>query len=158
MILLALATSACHVPPPAAPARSPAHKRFTPNPRARHDGEISSISLDELFALQQSDGALIFDSRPEFFYRQGHIPGAIHLHAAHCDPAIERLKPVINRALEAGRMLVVYCSASTCRDARTLSRHLSREGIPVSIFSGGMRQWHEASLPVSTEPSALPSD
>ena len=59
-------------------------------------GDISSISLEEMFALQGSGNALIFDARPGYLFHLGHIPGAESLPKSDCENSVakmdERLK------------------------------------------------------------------
>ena len=95
-------------------------------------GEISSISLEDFFMLQQSGKALIFDARPAFFYDLGHIPGAINLPKNDCDEAIANREAEIKAALAAGKTIVVYCTSLTCPDARTVAIHISGFGYPAS--------------------------
>ena len=99
------------------------------------------------FTLQQSGKALIFDARPAFFYNLGHIPGAINLAKNRCDEAIHAQETAIKAAVDAGQTIVVYCSSSSCPDARTVAIHISGFGYPAKIFYGGMDEWREASMP-----------
>ena len=151
---LVLASCADTAPAPAEtkPAetaeRAPEKKPYKKPPRMNNRGEIGSISLSEVFSLQQSGQAMIFDARPAFFFGLGHLPGAINISAhGDMDTAIHKREKEIEAALAAGRTLVVYCTSPTCPDARTLARHLSGFGYPSSIFSGGWDEWKEAGLP-----------
>ena len=110
-------------------------------------GKVSSISLGDFFALQQSGKAVIFDARPAFFYSLGHIPGAINLPKTHCDKAIATREPAIQAALAQGKTLIVYCSSITCPDARSVAMHLSGFGYPAKIFAGGWDEWRSANIP-----------
>ena len=88
-------------------------------------GEISSITLSEVFSLQQSGQAMIFDARPAFFHGMGHIPGAVNIPAKNCDPVIHAREQEIKAAVDAGKTLIVYCTSPTCpdeveSDARTM--------------------------------------
>lgn len=118
------------------------------NPRARYYGKISSLGFEEFFCLQQSGSLLLLDARPSYFYGIGHIPGAIHFPTGDdLDERIENALPVLKQALEDQKTIVVYCSGYGCRDARTLSRHISRHKLPVSVFGGGWRAWKKAGAP-----------
>ena len=110
-------------------------------------GVVSSISLDDFFALQQSGKALVFDARTAFFYHLGHIPGAINLPKNRCDEAIAARESEIKTALAAGKTIIVYCSGITCPDARTVAIHISGFGFPASTFSGGWEAWRQADMP-----------
>ncbi len=153
-LALALALASCAgparqtpTPPPQGPP-PPAAKPESKKPvRMNGRGAVSSISLDDFFALQQSGKTLIFDARAAFFYQLGHIPGAINLPKNHCDQSVAARESEITAALAAGKILIVYCSSITCPDARTVAIHLSGFGYPVRIFSGGWEAWKEADLP-----------
>ena len=153
-LALALALASCAgparqtpTPPPQGPP-PPAAKPESKKPvLMNRRGAVSSISLDDFFALQQSGKTLIFDARAAFFYQLGHIPGAINLSKNDCDQSIAARESEIKAALAAGKILIVYCSSITCPDARTVAIHLSGFGYPVRIFSGGWEAWKEADLP-----------
>jgi rhodanese-related sulfurtransferase len=147
---LALVLVACAGPSPA-PAPVPKKQDSAAQPKAPRINtrdQVSTISLEDVFALQQSGKALIFDARPAFMYKLGHIPGAINLSKNHCDEVIASREPEIKSALAAGKTIVVYCSGPTCPDARTVAMHISGFGHPASIFSGGWDAWKSAELPV----------
>ena len=126
------------------PAITPAYKKPV---RMNGRGELSSISLEDFFALQQSGKVLIYDARPAFFYHLGHIPGAISLPKNRCDESIAARQSEIQAALADGHPIVVYCTSLTCPDARTLAIHLSGFGYPASVFSGGWEAWRQADMP-----------
>lgn len=135
-------------PPVATRSTSPAAKPESKKPvRMNGRGTISTISLGDFFALQQSGTALILDARPSFFYHLGHIPGAVNLPKNRCDEAIAAREATIKTALAAGKSIVVYCSSSTCPDARSVAIHLSGFGYPSRIFTGGWEAWREADMP-----------
>ena len=155
ILVLALALASCARPAQPAPASPAAHPQqvssaATPdsrNPARQSDrAAVSPISLGDFFALQQSDQALIYDARQAFFYHLGHIPGAINLSQKQCDAAITARAPEIRAALAAGKTIVVYCSSSTCPDARTVATHLANSGYPARVFPGGWEEWRTADL------------
>jgi len=133
--------------PPTAQTPSASEPAYKKPVRMNGRGAIATIPLADFFTLQQSGKALIFDARPAFFYSLGHIPGAINLSKNHCDESIHAREAEIKAALAAGRTIVVYCSSSTCPDARTVAIHISGFGYPAKIFYGGMEEWREASMP-----------
>lgn len=110
-------------------------------------GEVSSISFEEFFALQESGKVLLYDARLPIFYRIGHIPGAINIPLHDCDTTIHEREEEIKSALAEGKTIVTYCSGITCPDARSLARHISGFGYPASVFSGGWQAWTDAGLP-----------
>ncbi len=149
--LVALAIAACagtNHPQPASHTDSVATKPKYKKPvRMNGRGEISSISLDDFFTLQQSGKVLIYDARPAFFYQLGHIPGAISLPKNDCDEKIATREGEIKAALASGRKIVAYCTSFTCPDARALAIHISGFGYPVAVFDGGWDAWKDAGMP-----------
>lgn len=145
-LAIAFGFASCTAPVKEAPAPE---KKTTPKktPRMNDRGKISSISLTDAFALQQSGRALIYDARPGFFYGLGHIPGAISLPKTNCDEQIVAREAEIKAALAAGKTLVVYCTDMLCPDARTVAIHLASFGYSSSTLSGGWESWKESGLP-----------
>lgn len=150
---LALALSACADKPAPAPAvanTKPAAQTksdYKKPVRMNGRGEVTSISLEQFFELQQSGKVLIFDARPTVFHAIGHIPGAISLPRINCDANIAKREEQIKSAIKDGKVIVVYCTSLTCPDARAVANHISGFGYPSSIFSGGWDAWKEAGMP-----------
>ena len=153
--LLAAAIGVSSCAPPAAPTVSPAPVRKTDAPappvktapRLNGRGKVSSISITELFTLQQSDQAYIIDARPGFFYGLGHLPGAVNIPKTDCDTQIAKREAEIKAALAGKKTVVVYCTNLLCPDARTVARHLASAGYSSSTLTGGWESWKEAGLP-----------
>ena len=110
-------------------------------------GKISSISITDFFAKQQSDSVLTFDARPAFFYSLGHIPGAINLPKTDCEAQIVARESQLKEAIAAQKTIVVYCTNFLCPDARTVAMHLADHGYPSSTLPGGWENWKESGLP-----------
>ena len=149
VVTIALGIASC-----APPAPEPPFKPVTAAPAAKpipvgmnRRGEVTSISLTELFALQESGRALVFDARPAFFYNLGHIPGAISMPKSGCDAHIVKREAEIKAALAAGKTIVVYCTNLLCPDARTVAQHLASAGYSSSTLPGGWDAWKESGLP-----------
>jgi 3-mercaptopyruvate sulfurtransferase SseA len=128
---------------PAAPEKP----KFKKPPRMNNRGEVTSISLEQVFMLQQSGKAYIVDARPGFFFGLGHIPGAINLPKNTAEEAIHHREAEIKEAIASGKTIVVYCSSFTCPDARSVAIYFSGFGYPASIFSGGWDAWKDAGMP-----------
>ncbi len=149
----AIGVSACTPPPaPEAPVKQVAAPVAKPKPKPKpvlmnSRGKVSSISLTDFFALQQSGEVLIFDARPAFFYNLGHIPGAISLPKTDCDAQIVKREAEIKAAIAAGKPIVVYCTNLLCPDARTVASHLASFGYSSSTFGGGWDSWKESGMP-----------
>lgn len=151
-MLLTLAFAAglasCAQPLPEAPVKKLATAPAKPTAvRMNGRGKITSISLTELFALQQSGNVLIYDARPGFFYGLGHIPGAINLPKTDCDDQITKREAEIKAALAAKKPIVVYCTNLLCPDARTVATHLASRGYSSATLAGGWESWKESGLP-----------
>lgn len=118
-----------------------------PLPRSQR-GEVTSISLEKFFELQQSGKAYIIDARPTFFYKLGHIPGAVSM-PAHMGPDsyIDAYKVPLEAAIAAGKPVIVYCTNLMCKDARTFSSYLSKRGYSCAVFQGGWDAWKDAEMP-----------
>ena len=148
LVALAAGLASCAQPVPEAPVKKAAapaakHKAVGMNQR----GKVTSISLTELFALQESGNVLIYDARPGYFYMLGHIPGAISLPKPDCDAQIVKREAEIKAAIAANKPIVVYCTNLLCPDARTVANHLAGFGYSSSVLSGGWDSWKEAGLP-----------
>ena len=132
-------------PPPAEKKQAPTAPKKPVRMNGR--GKITSISMEDLFTLQQSGKALIFDARPAFYYHLGHIPGAISLPKSNCDAEIAKREEQIKNAIAAGKTVVVYCTSFTCPDARAVAIHLADFGYSSSTMPGGWDAWKESGLP-----------
>ena len=145
---IALGLASCAQPVPQAAAPAPPVAADKKPVRMNERGKITSISLTELFALQQADQVLLYDARPGFFYHLGHLPGAISLpKSADCDEQITERKAEIKAALAAKKTIVIYCTNLTCPDARTVAIHLAGFGYSSSTLTGGWEAWKESGLP-----------
>jgi rhodanese-related sulfurtransferase len=146
---IALGIASCappaHEAPPVKKVETPAAPPKPPRMNGR--GKIASISLTELFALQQSGQVLIYDARPGYFYNLGHLPGAISLPKMNCDAQITKREDEIKAALAAKKIIVVYCTNLLCPDARTVANHLAGFGYSSSVLTGGWDSWKESGLP-----------
>lgn len=150
---LALAFSACAPQEPRGPTDpkvanvKPAEPAPKKPVRMNDRGKVSSISLTDLFALQQSGQVLIYDARPGFFYNLGHLPGASSLPKMNCDEQITKREAEIKAALAEKKTIVVYCTNLLCPDARTVANHLAGFGYSSSVLTGGWDSWKESGLP-----------
>lgn len=100
------------------------------------------LSLDEFKSLLL-ERVFVIDARPQAFYDQGHIPGAMTLPLNSFDPVqlVGKIHP--------DDTIIVYCSDIACHDSHKLAERLSRSGYAhILIFSGGLEEWSSAGLPV----------
>jgi rhodanese-related sulfurtransferase len=140
-------TDGPHLDPAARPKTSPNNPQSPKPVRKNSRVAVSSISLENFFALQQSGKALVFDARLGFFYHLSHIPGAIHLPKQNCANLIRQRETEIKAALAAGKIIVVYCSSSNCPDAMSVATQLAGFGYPTAVYAGGWDAWKDADLP-----------
>lgn len=129
----------------AAPETSPAPPKKKPRLNGR--GKVSSISVEDFFVLQQSGSVLLYDARPAFFYKLGHIPGAISMPKNRSEWDIPAREAEIKVAIAAKKTIVVYCTNFACPDARTVARRLAGYGYSSSTLTGGWDSWKDAGLP-----------
>ncbi|MEX1048265.1 MAG: rhodanese-like domain-containing protein [Akkermansiaceae bacterium] len=152
---LALAIASCAQPVPGSPvvvtgpdAQNPEPvKPPKKKPMMNGRGKVSSISLADAFALQQSGKALIYDARPGFFYSLSRIPSAISLPKPGASAQVAAREAEIKTALAEGKTIVVYCSNFACPDARAVAIHLASYGYSSSTLTGGWEAWKESGLP-----------
>ncbi|NJM38427.1 MAG: rhodanese-like domain-containing protein [Akkermansiaceae bacterium] len=134
-----------------APSRDAHVAKPAPSPKkpvaAKKSGEVTSMSMEDFFPLQQSGGALIYDVRPSLYYQLGHIPGAIHFPKSNCDALIVSRKAEIETAIAAKKPIVLYCTDLACPDARTVAMHLASNGYSSSTLVGGWESWKNSGLP-----------
>jgi rhodanese-related sulfurtransferase len=115
--------------------------------RLRYETDVSDVHAD---LTAGEPGVVVVDSRGENAWRQGHLPGAVHLPTGD----IARLAA---RRIPAGATVVVtYCWGPGCNGATRAAYELARLGYPVKEMIGGYQYWVEEGLPVQT-PTGLTS-
>ena len=110
-------------------------------------GRVTRIPLGDLFHLQQENRALIFDVRPAFVYKLGHIPGAVNWPKTSFKSQLAVHEPQIAVARAAQKPVVLYCVDFACPDARTVASWLAERGHSVSVLEGGWDAWKTGDLP-----------
>lgn len=119
--------------------------------RTSENLNISSISMEDVFKLQQADRAVIIDARHPYYYGLGHIPSAINIPSEECEPIIRKMDDDFKEAIKENKVIIVYCSGVLCKDARIVARHIARNGHLVHKFYGGWGAWQDAGLPAEFE-------
>jgi rhodanese-related sulfurtransferase len=122
---------------PASPARAAAH--FAE--RLSFETDVSDVHAD---LEARSAGLLVVDSRGDLAWRQGHLPGAVHLPTAE----------IATRAAEeipAGTVVVTYCWGPGCNGATRAALQFARLGYAVKEMIGGYEYWVREGFPVVTE-------
>jgi rhodanese-related sulfurtransferase len=88
----------------------------------------------------------IVEALPEKFYRDGHLPGALHLPHTEVAERAPRLLPDKNAAI------VTYCASDTCQNSHIAAKLLEQHGYTdVSVYAGGKQNWSEAGLALETD-------
>jgi rhodanese-related sulfurtransferase len=88
-------------------------------------------------------GFTLVDTRDLAAWRQGHIPGAVHLPRAMIPVRAERL---LDRTLP----IVTYCWGPGCDGATKAALEFARRGYPVKEMIGGIEYWIREGFPVET--------
>ena len=85
--------------------------------------------------------AVIIDTRPDFQYKLGHLPGAINIPYDN-----NNLPELIDKYALKNQALIVYCSSAHCNAAELLAEKLRELGCKmVSVYPGGWEEWERVS-------------
>jgi len=103
--------------------------------------KLKFVSTTELTLLINREDALVLDVRTHDDFKRGHITGARNIPLAQFAGQISSLE----KAKDAP--IIVVCQAGM--SAQGAAKQLSAAGFSrVSVLTGGMGKWSEASLPV----------
>ncbi|MEO3789793.1 rhodanese-like domain-containing protein [Nonomuraea sp. B10E15] len=126
--------------PPAAPADATAF--FTA--RLTYQADVSDVHA----SLESGDpGFVLIDSRSADGWRQGHVPGAVHLPTGHI-PA--RAAGLLDPAVP----VITYCWGPGCDGATRAALALAMLGYRVKEMIGGIEYWIREGFPVGTTTGA----
>ncbi|NYF57349.1 rhodanese-like domain-containing protein [Micromonospora purpureochromogenes] len=120
--------------PPADPAVAAAH--FLD--RLTFETDVSDVHAD---LTARVPGLMVVDSRGPDAWRQGHLPGAVHLPTAEIATRAAELVP-------AGTAVVTYCWGPGCNGATRAALEFARLGYRVKEMLGGYEYWVREGLPV----------
>jgi rhodanese-related sulfurtransferase len=102
------------------------------------------IPLETAASLHASGEALFVDSRHEFDFRLGHIPGAICVPLKASDTIIARLGTTKDRPI------VVYCDGADCNSSLEVGAKFSAAGYAkVYVFFAGWSAWLASGQPTA---------
>ncbi|WP_345714205.1 rhodanese-like domain-containing protein [Kineococcus glutinatus] len=98
-------------------------------------------------------GFVLVDSRGEEAWRQGRVPGAVHLPTGEIPARAAKL-------LDPAVPVVTYCWGPGCNGATRAALALARLGHEVREMIGGFEYWVREGFPVATDAgtSARPAD
>ena len=149
--VVALLLAGCTGPPtsPATPTvtprpATPAQKAPTPAPaptKPPERGRLTTIGIEQIFALRLKGQVLMVDVRRGIFHQLGHIPGSVHLPLTDFEAALARVKPQLDAAAAGGKAIVLYCQGESCPDSHTTAEALAERGYDVSVYPGGWDEW-----------------
>ncbi|MEV0806564.1 rhodanese-like domain-containing protein [Micromonospora sp. NPDC050200] len=122
--------------PPADPAVAAAH--FLD--RLTFATDVSDVHAD---LTARVPGLVVVDSRGSDAWRQGHLPGAVHLPTAEIAARAAELVPT-------GSTVVTYCWGPGCNGATRAALEFARLGYRVKEMLGGYEYWVREGLPVRT--------
>ncbi len=117
-------------------------------PTVEKKGRVDGIGIDEVFPIQQSGEALIYDVRDPYFYNIDHIEGAINWPPAKYEELVQERDIEIQKAIAAGKEVVLYCFNLGCPEARNMAKKLARRDYEVRTMTMGIDSWRNAGLPL----------
>jgi rhodanese-related sulfurtransferase len=99
---------------------------------------VAEVTAEETRAKQKA-GAVIVDVREPYEWKEGHIPGAIHIPLGSLSRRLQELHP--------SREVVAVCRSGS--RSLTAARIMQQGGFShVSSMTGGMMSWMRQRLPV----------
>lgn len=114
-------------------------------------GEVKQVSLDDLKArLEKREDLVLVDVREKDEYRQGFIPGAVHVPRGFLEMQAESKLP------DKGAKLVVYC-AGGIRSAFAAKSLQDLGYAHVEIANPGFVRWKDSGYPVEKPPELTPA-
>lgn len=123
---------------------------FAPPPPIAPAGPVAAVQeIDQgtLKLILAADPHLLVDARSDESYRSGHLPGAVSLPLAE----FEDRYPLVSHLFRPDLTVIVYCSASSCRDADLLAQFLQEQKIGnLLVYRGGFAEWDETGNTVET--------
>jgi rhodanese-related sulfurtransferase len=92
---------------------------------------------------------ILIEALPEKYFRDRHLPGALHLPHDQVRELAASLLP--DRQAE----IVTYCASAACQNSHIAAKMLTQMGYTnVSVYPGGKQDWIEAGLAVESELAA----
>lgn len=105
---------------------------------------IRAIRRDEIVRNRDARAPMVLvEALPEKYYRDGHLPGAIHL------PHDQVRELAASRLPDRDALIVVYCANTPCQNSRIAAQQLDALGYTnVAEYAEGKQDWVEAGLPL----------
>ena len=120
--------------------------------------ETPLVGIEEVAAATEDSETVVVDTREEWEFEEGHIPGAVRLdwrelvddesRGLRARPEIESL--LDGRGITADRRVLLYCNtARRISHTYTVLRHL---GYPtLAFYEGSLTEWKAAGRPLETD-------
>jgi rhodanese-related sulfurtransferase len=112
---------------------------------------VRTIDRDSLVAkLRSHKPPRLVEALPEKYYRDWHLPGALHLSLDEVESHAASVLP------DKDAQVVVYCASASCRNSDAAARRLEVLGYHnVAVYPGGKQDWQNAGLPVERDTNGL---
>ena len=95
--------------------------------------------------LEAKEPMVLVEALPDKYYRQGHLPGAVHL------PHDQVRELAAARLPDRAAFIVVYCANTPCQNSRIAAQMLESLGYAnVAEYAEGKQDWVDAGLPLET--------
>lgn len=107
---------------------------------------ITSVAVERVFELRETEMIYLIDTRPALFFFRGHINQAVNIPLKKFDKAYAEKESEIAAARAAGKVLVVYCANEKCPDSYKMATRFAEKGISTSVFKGGWELWQQTGL------------
>lgn len=108
------------------------------------------VSAGEVEGALGSAEVLLIDVRPDLFFDEGRIPGALNLPR----DKFEALYPRHADAMRGAKRVIVYCAGAHCDEAESITAALRKLGHDnISVFTGGWAEWTAQNRKVEKEDS-----
>ena len=93
----------------------------------------------------------LVEALPEKYYRDGHLPGAVHL------PHDQVRALAGDRLPDKGAFIVVYCASEPCQNSQIVAHTLEAMGYTnVAEYVEGKKDWIEAGLALDKSGEKVP--
>jgi rhodanese-related sulfurtransferase len=126
------------------PAAEPVEAAAHFGAKLRYETDVSDVHADLSAGVP---GLVVVDSRGDDAWRQGHLPGAVHL------PTADIARLAASRIPADAKVVVTYCWGPSCNGSTRAAHALARLGYPVKEMIGGYEYWVRDGHPIDKEAS-----
>lgn len=110
-------------------------------------GAATTVEAAEVASVLGDPRVILVDVRPDLFFADGHLPGAINFPRERLAKEYAQLKT----ALTGSTLVVVYCAGHHCEEAEAMAAALTRLGHGnIAVYRGGWEEWSGQSRPAET--------